>query len=233
MMFERAGDYSNPILKPAAAEQVRQLGEISLGGVAFPEPDNQCTPWPPPYILRQMKIQILQQPHQVTILYMHHQQVRRVRMNDSHPANVTHSTYGDSVGYYEGDTLVIDTVGIKVGPFAMVDWYGTPYSEALHVVEHYRLIDYEAAKEAVERHESRNGRIPPGASGVVVDLDFRGKGLQIEVLVDDAGVFTTPWKAMVTYRRAASPWPDYVCADNLREPDGVDRKVPTSETPNF
>ena len=53
------------------------------------------------------------------------------------------SWYGDSVGHYEGDTLVIDTVGIKIGPFAMVDMYGTPYSEALHVVERYQLLDYE------------------------------------------------------------------------------------------
>jgi hypothetical protein len=58
-----------------------------------------------------------------------------------HPAHVTPSRYGDSVGHYEGDTLVIDTVGIKIGPFAMVDMFGTPHTEALHVVERYRLID--------------------------------------------------------------------------------------------
>ena len=62
-------------------------------------------------------------------------------MNQPHPAHVTPSWYGDSVGHYEGDTLVIDTVGIKVGPFAMVDMYGTPHTEALHVVERYRLLD--------------------------------------------------------------------------------------------
>ena len=33
---------------------------------------------------------------------------------------------------------MIDTVGIKVGPLAMVDWYGTPHTEALHVMERYR-----------------------------------------------------------------------------------------------
>ena len=65
------------------------------------------------------------------------------------------SWYGDFVGHYEGDALVIDTVGIKVGPFAMVDWYGTPHSEALHVVERYRLLDHEAAKEGLnETQES-------------------------------------------------------------------------------
>ena len=79
-------------------------------------------------------------------------------MNQPHPAHVTPSWYGDSVGHYEGDTLVIDTVGIKVGPFAMVDLYGTPHTPALHVVERYRLLDYEAAKEGLERDAKRKFR---------------------------------------------------------------------------
>ena len=33
----------------------------------------------------------------------------------------------------------------------MLDMYGTPYSEALHVVERYRLLDYDAAKDGIER----------------------------------------------------------------------------------
>jgi hypothetical protein len=65
-------------------------------------------------------------------------------MNQSHCAQVTPSWYGGSVGHYEGDTLVIDTIGIKADrSFAMVD---SPYTEALHVVERYRLIDYEAGR---------------------------------------------------------------------------------------
>jgi hypothetical protein len=229
-----AGDYRNPILQTAAAERVKSLGELELAGTVFPDPANQCWPWPVPYILRQMKIRILQQPDQVTILYRQDNQVRRVRMNDSHPAHVTPSWYGDSVGRYEGDTLVIDTIGVKVGPLSMVDSYGTPYSEALHVVERYRLIDYEAAKTAVERHESKSDPVRPDNSGVVVDLDYKGRGLQIEITVEDAGVFTTAWTAMVTYRRAASAWPEYICAENLRgESVGGDRKVPTAETPDF
>jgi hypothetical protein len=73
-----------------------------------------------------------------------------VRMNAAHPAHVMPSRYGDSVGHYEGDTLVINTVGIKIGLFAVIDMFGTPCTEALHVVERYRLIDYEDAKEGLE-----------------------------------------------------------------------------------
>ena len=45
------------------------------------------------------------------------------------------SWFGDSVGHYEGDTLVIDTVGIKTGPFTMVGQFGTPHTPALHVID--------------------------------------------------------------------------------------------------
>src|SRR5215468_9710018 len=38
------GDYSNPILKPHAAEMVKKHGEISLKGEGYPTPSNQC--WP-------------------------------------------------------------------------------------------------------------------------------------------------------------------------------------------
>ena len=106
-------------------------------------------------------MQMLQQPDKITILYCNDHEVRHVRMNEPHPAQVTPSWYGDSVGHYEGDTLVIDTVGVKTDrPFAMVDLYGTPYTQALHVVERYRLLDYEAAKEGLERAAKENFRLP-------------------------------------------------------------------------
>ena len=101
---------------------------------------------------------MFQQPDRITMIYRHGNEVRHVRMNEPHPAQVTPSWYGDSVGHYEGDTLVIDTVGIKIGPFAMVDMYGTPHSPALHVVERYRLIDYDDAKDAIDRNDKENSR---------------------------------------------------------------------------
>jgi hypothetical protein len=158
------GDYTNPILKPLAAEAVRKQGEIELSGVSAPIPSNQCWPEPVPYIFWNLGMQLLQQPGKVTILYDEDHEVRHVRMNETHPVHVTPSWHGDSVGHYEGDTLVIDTVGVKTDrPFAMVDHYGTPYSEALHVVERYRLVDYEVAKEAQERGAKENFRLsePP------------------------------------------------------------------------
>jgi len=63
------GDYTNPILKPQAAEVVRKYGQISLAGVTYPTPANQCWPQPVPYIFWTIGVQILQQPDKVTILY--------------------------------------------------------------------------------------------------------------------------------------------------------------------
>jgi hypothetical protein len=229
------GDYTNPILKPQAAEEVKKHGEISLTGVEYPTPTNQCWPEPVPYIFWNIEMQMLQQPHEITILYWFDHQVRHVRMNQPHPASVTPSWYGDSVGHYEGDTLVIDTVGIKVGPLSMIDIYGTPHTEALHVVERYRLLDYEAAKEAQERGANENFRIPPESDieVPVVDLDYRGKGLQLQFTVEDDNVFTTPWSATVTYRRPLGGWLEYVCAENTRESGQRVRQLPQADRPDF
>ena len=150
------------------------------------------------------------------MLYSGDHEVRRVRLNAKHPKELTPSWYGDSVGHYEGDTLVIDTVGIKTGPLAMVDWFGTPFTHALHVVERYRLIDYEAAREGQIRGLNEHIYLPGGgASGLLIDPDYKGKGLQLHFTVEDEGVFTMPWSAIVTYRRGLTFWPEKVCAENL------------------
>jgi hypothetical protein len=110
------GDYTNPILRPEAAGVVKKHAEMSLAGSGYPSPRNQCWPQGVPFIFTNAAVLLLQQPDKITILYDEDHEVRHVRMNVPHPAQVTPSWYGDSVGHYEGDTLVIDTVGIKVGP---------------------------------------------------------------------------------------------------------------------
>src|SRR5215471_16547617 len=153
------GDYTNPILKPQAAEFVKKHGEMESSGAGAPTPTNQCWPEPVPYIFFRIAMRMLQQPDRIIILYG--DQVRYVRLNVPHPERATPSISGDSVGRYEGDMLVVDTVGIRTDrPFAMVDMYGTPYTQALHVVERYRLLDYEAAKEGLERNAKENFRLP-------------------------------------------------------------------------
>jgi hypothetical protein len=160
-----------------------------------------------------------------------------VRMNQPHVAPVTPSWHGDSVGHYEGDTLLIDTVGIKLGRFDTLDRFGTPYTAALHVVERYRLLDYEAAKEAQERGQKEWPRIPT----YEIDQGYKGKGLQLEFTVEDAGVFTTPWTATITYRRPThTTWEEFICAENINQYyagqtyySDKDATVPTADKPDF
>jgi hypothetical protein len=224
------GDYANPILKPAAAEAVKRHGEISLAGNGYPTPSNQCWPGGVPYVFWDFIVNIVQQSDRITMIYRHGDEVRRVRLNDTHPAQVTPTWYGDSVGHYEGDTLVIDTVGIKIGPYAMVDMYGTPHSPALHVVERYRLLDYADAKDALDRNDKENFRATGGAE---IRANDRGKVLSLEFTVDDDGVFTMPWKATITYRRNVSEWTELICAENPREFDRAESPVPHADLPDF
>jgi len=225
------GDYTNPILRPEAAEIVKQHGDLSLSGVGYPTPSNQCWPGGVPYIFWDFLVEMFQQPDHITMIYRHGDEVRRVRIDQPHPAHVTPSWYGDSIGHYEGDTLVIDTVGIKKGPFAMLDMYGTPFTDKLHVVERYRLVDYAAAKDALDRNDKENSH-----AGGAWDFDpnYRGKVLQLQFTVEDEGVFTTPWMATITYRPAVDPWIELICAENQHEYfNNRDSRVPTTDKPDF
>jgi hypothetical protein len=229
------GDYTNPILQPWAAEIVKKHGEISLADQGYPTPSNQCWPGGVPYVFWDFLLQILQRPNNILMIYRQGPEVRHVRMNEAHPARVAPSWYGDSVGHYEGDVLVIDTVGIKGGPFAMVDMYGTPHSPALHVVERYHLVDYEDAKDALERNAKENSYIPAIAAAGIVDFDpnFRGKVLQLHFTVEDDGVFTMPWTATITYRANLGPWSEVVCAENTQWYPGKYSAVPQADKPDF
>jgi hypothetical protein len=231
------GDFTNPILKSETAEIVKKHGELSLTGVGYPTPRNQCWPGGVPFVLPTNGLQIFQQPDQITIVYAVDHQVRHVRTNAQHPAKLTPSWYGDSVAHYEGDTLVIDTVGVRVGPFAMIDWFGTPHSPALHVVERYRLLDYEAAKDGLERDRKENyGPLAPESAIEPYNMDpaYRGKYLQLLFTVDDKDVFTTPWSATVTYGRPLGQWLENVCADNpFKYGTEKDAQVPTAGKPDF
>ena len=92
---------------------------------------------------------------------------------------MTPSWYGDSVGHYEGDELLIDTVGIKIGRFSMVDWFGTPYTEALHLVERYRLLDYEATMKAVELAAKEHAQSENPGSGPRANVSVPDNAWQV------------------------------------------------------
>ena len=231
---ELVGDHTNGILQPWAAEVVKKHGEISRTGAIYPTPSNNCWPGGVPFVFWDFQVHISQQPHQVTMIYRHGNEVRQVRMNERHPAEVKPSWYGDSVGHYEGDTLVIDTVGIKIGPHGMLDMYGTPHTDKLHVVERYRILDYDDAKDAIERGLKENWRVPGGTD---FNPNYRGKVLQLHFTIEDEGVFTTPWTATITYQPSSLEWSELICSENRVEyyhgEHSSASNVPTAAKPDF
>jgi hypothetical protein len=73
-----------------------------------------------------------------------------------------------------------------------------------------------------------------------VDPDYKGKGLQLEFTVEDEGVFTMPWKGIVTYRHALRRfWDERICAENITNYEGRnyysdnDAKPPRADKPDF
>src|SRR5271154_6900986 len=191
---------------------------MELSGTVHPSPHNQCWPEQTPFIFQsEFGMQMIQHKDKITLLYLSDHQVRHVRMYVPHSEHPTPSWQGESVGHYEGDTLVIDTIGQKVGPLSMADKYGTPISAALHVIERYRLIDGAVARDLQRKHESTY--FGAGSSPATneygrgdIDPDTTKPGLQVEITVDDPATFTTPWSALVTFRHVLGEWPEAVCA---------------------
>jgi hypothetical protein len=210
------GDYRNPILTPYAAAIVKQKGEQAKSG-GFPNSQDQCRPIAPPFTFAiQFDFQILQNKDgDLTIIYHDNDQVRHVRMNGTHPAKLAPTTMGDSIGHWDGDVLVVDTVGVKVNPdFTTVDRFGTPQSEGMHVVERYHLIDGTQAKADLDKFERIAGKVGGRPPDGYMTPDTSLNGLRLEVTMEDPKAFTAPLTGVVTYRRLTVGWREDVCADN-------------------
>jgi hypothetical protein len=218
------GDYNNPILTPEAAAVVKQKGELAIAGKGFPNSQDQCRPIAPPFT-QAMQLGLVMLPTtggNIDILYDQNANIRHIRMNGTHPKNLVPSSMGDSIGHWEGDTLVIDTVGVKVDRFTSVDRFGTPQSPAMHVVERYRLIDGALAKAQQSGYEMSEGTVGGGGrNGGGRDAGYNPdtslKGLELDVTMEDPKVFKAPLTARVTYRRVVTQWTESVCADNPTE----------------
>jgi hypothetical protein len=229
------GDFRNPILTPYAAAIVKQKGELAMMG-GFPNSQDQCRAIAPPFTFAiQFDFQMLpKKDGDLTIIYHDNDQARHIRMNGTHPAKVAPSTMGDSVGHWEGDMLVIDTVGVKVDAFTSVDRFGTPQTEAMHIVERYRLIDGAQAKADLAKYENSEGIVGGRPPGGYMNPDTSLKGLRLEVTMEDPKVFTQPLTGVVTYRRLTVGWREDVCADNPVE-HYKDEWIglPTASPPDF
>jgi hypothetical protein len=92
----------------------------------------------PAMMMGMFPMEIFQRPEQINITQEAFTQVRRIYMNEKLPRadEVDPSFYGRSVGHWEGDTLVLETTGIK----PTVEFRWTPHSENMKITERLRLL---------------------------------------------------------------------------------------------
>jgi hypothetical protein len=143
-------------------------------------------------------VEIVVTPRQVTILMELHQQIRRVFLNQEHPARPFPQRNGHSVGRWDGDTLVVDTVAIKALTFGSV-----PHSDRVHVVERLRAIDGGDAL----RNEVTITDPVMYSHPVTVEQYYRA---------------APPDTRMLEYECTEGMWADHEAARELRQKGGAD-----------
>jgi hypothetical protein len=101
----------------------------------------KCTPPGMPYIYIQLfPMQIIQTPTEVIELFEYDHIVRHIYIDGrKHPASFKPSYNGHSIGHWEGDTLVVDTIGLNGKNW--LDRVGHPESAQMHILERIRRVD--------------------------------------------------------------------------------------------
>ncbi len=137
----RVADLSNPILQPWTIPSMKKANEEVLAGKVPFRARERCWPVGVPGFVAYSLVEpffFYQTRDKVVVVNQGGPEIRHIYLNVTHSKNVKPSWYGESVGHYEnGDTLVIDTIGISRKSF--IDNYRTPHTDQLHVVERWQL----------------------------------------------------------------------------------------------
>ena len=153
----RLGNYKDPVLKPWAAAQMKASNDEALSGkVGVPfAAQARCYPGgvPGQLLYPAEPFYFIQTPKQVWMIWQRDQMVRRVFLTDKHSEKVKPSWFGESIGHYEnGDTLVIDTVGLSTAN-SYIDNFRTTHTTKLHVVERIKVAADGKGLEALAKVE--------------------------------------------------------------------------------
>jgi hypothetical protein len=136
----RISDLTNPNIKQWAKDIMKKDNDEVLAGKTAFTPGSSCKAYGVPAIWNSAgPFYFVHTPKKVLIYSETDRFVRHVWLNVPHSPNVKPSWYGESVGHYEGDTLVIDTIGQNDKTF--VDNFRTPHTEKVHVIERIRMIE--------------------------------------------------------------------------------------------
>jgi len=142
------GIYNTPSKDPApmtpwaqAKYDAAKPGYGPKASVDTTDPILRCNPsgiprilyWPQPF-------EIVQTPERVFMFFEHERVWRQIWTDGrSHPKDLEPTWMGDSIGKWQGDTFVVDTVGLN--DKSWLDAYGHPHSDELHLIERYRRPD--------------------------------------------------------------------------------------------
>ncbi len=122
---------------------LRGSGDSNGHGRNELDPNNNCFPAGPTRILLAANpFEIVQNPNRVLLLYEWDHWTQQIWTDGrGHPKDLDPSWFGHSIGNWEGDTLVVDTVGLNDKTW--LDAGGHVHSDALHLVERFRRVDHD------------------------------------------------------------------------------------------
>lgn len=223
--------YDNEYLRPWVVELLNRDALVEHSGRTVSSPHANCYPEGVPYAFGGTQVEFLQAgDDEITMLFGDTNQWRTIRLNGSHPDALAPSWYGDSVGHFEGDTLVIDTIGLAVnlqsgsmGGAGSMGGFGTPHTEQLHVVERWRFLrEGEVSTAPPARNDSFD------AAAVVQG----GKVMRLTFTSEDRIAYRKPWSVTLDYLELDARLREFACAENSRFWD-LAPLIPVSDTPDF
>jgi hypothetical protein len=137
-----------PPLKPEYMRVLERRIRAKNSGAPEADASTQCLPHGMPRLMESpYPIEIVQTAGRITFLHEVAHNVRRIWLNRAHPNPPRPTFLGDSIGRWEGDTLVVDTVGLNDRTF--IDDEGSSHSTQLRTIERYRKIDGGAKLELI------------------------------------------------------------------------------------
>lgn len=149
-LFEIALSLTNeePPMTPWARERYKaakpNVGPHAVTLAQTNDPVAQCFPpgVPKIYLVRGAPFEILQAPGRVMMYFEYDHFVREIFTDGRQHTEDLNPTYmGESIGKWEGNTLVIDTIGFNDKTW--LDYSGHPHSEQLHLVERIRRASHD------------------------------------------------------------------------------------------
>jgi hypothetical protein len=140
----RLADSNNPNLKAWVIDELRKANAEVVAGKLLYASRASCTPAGVPMFLIYgagfQRIYFIQTAAKIVMMNSQNNEIRHIYLNVPHSTHLMPSWYGESVGHYQNDELVVDTIGFNERTL-VDDSFHVPHSSQLHVVERFKLIE--------------------------------------------------------------------------------------------